>query len=46
MKTNGDIMKQEIDRNNPMYIIGMCVGVYVLGFCAGCGWLTAVSLFD
>ena len=37
---------QTVDKNSPLYIVGMCVGIYILAFCAGCGWLTAMSLFN
>ena len=43
---SNSIREKTVDRNSPMYVLGMCIGVYVLGFCAGCGWLTAVSLFS
>ena len=41
-----DNQTETVDKNSPLYIVGMCVGIYILAFCAGCGWLTAMSLFN
>jgi len=38
--------EKTVDKNHPLYILGMCIGVFVLAFCAGCGWMTALSLFN